>query len=216
MRSIEERALTVIAHAWGLLPDIKHEAWITGLSLEDLNAKHGNYSPSDGTLTLSTRLFMGDDASQLMMLDIDGNSPILKVPYTSRALHTCIHELFHAICCTLGIDATDEWLALSGWVEADDDPQGTARYWERRPGWPDGPSEWRYRKGTWFPREYSSRSPYEDAADTGTHIALGWHEDVAHPSGLQKFTYLRRTVWRETGVKALAASAERWAQRMIL
>lgn len=213
MQSLEDRALAVLCTAWSLLPDVKYDAFITAIKLEDLGSKHGSYSPDDGTLKLSTRIFWGTTPAEIQMIDIDGEYPPLRYPLCSRALHVCIHEIMHAVGATSGIDASEEWWSLSGWQEADDDPQGTARYWERRPGWPEGRSEYRHRVGCWFAREYSTRSPFEDAADTATHMALGWHDEIAHPNGLAKFAYLRRHVWRETGTKSLAAAAQRWQRR---
>jgi hypothetical protein len=221
MLTLHDRALAVLVQAWRLLPAIKHQADLAAVEVCDMGAKHGSYAMDDGTLGLSTRLFMGDNPAQLMMLDVNGDAPPNTVPFCSRALHTALHELAHAIGAGTGLDDTDAWRGLSGWVQADDDPEGTRRYWESRPGWtPSGPSDWRYRVGTWFVRDYSTKSPYEDFADCVAHMALGWHDFLAAPgpwqaNGRAKLRYLTRQVWEETSSQALAAAAQRWRRRLV-
>ncbi len=212
--SIEDRAALVLAEAWRLLPEIKHEAWISSITLLDLGSKHGGYSPDDGILTLSTRLFWGSNPWEIMYLDIDGNTPPFREPYTSRALHTACHEFGHAICAALGLDTSKDWLALSGWVNAADDPQDTARYHELRPGWGGYISDWRHDLGKWWARDYSRRSPFEDAADCIAHIALGWNDFVSHPIGQAKMRYIARHVWRQAPQDMLRASSLKWRRRL--
>ena len=214
MLSLENRALAVLVSAWRLLPPMKHQALLSAVFLEDMGSHHGSYGIDDECLRLSTRLFQGENASQILLIDVHGNSPPQVEPFCSRALHTTLHELMHAIGAGTGLDATDEWLKLSGWVEDDDDPQGTGRYYENRPGWPQGPSSWRYRMGgTWFARSYSTKAPVEDFADTATHIVLGWQDVMASPNGLAKLRYLRREVWGERGRVTVAAARDRWQAR---
>ena len=214
MLTIEQRTLAVLCDVWRTLPLLKTEAFITSIALEDLNERHGSYDPDTGTLSLNTSLFQGDTAAQILLIDINGDSPPQRTPWVSRAFHTACHEIMHAIGAGTGLDATPEWLQLSGWVEDDNDPQGTGRYYENRPGWPQGPSSWRYRTGgTWFARSYSTKAPAEDFADTATHIVLGWQDVIASPNGLAKLRYLRREVWGERGRVMVAAARNRWQAR---
>jgi hypothetical protein len=208
---MDARLELVLAEAWSLLPSIKSEAWLTSVSVADLGSKHGSYNPDDGSLVLSTRLFTGKDAWELMYIDRDGNSPPVHEDYVSRALATAIHELLHAIGAGTGMDRDPVWLALSGFEETWEDRQSTGRYFERRPGWGDQEgSEWRFHKGTWFPRPYSSKSPFECLADCGTHIALGWDRGVTHPNGKSKLRWVRRHIWGETEQGRLDAVTSRW------
>ncbi len=215
MLTIDQRALAVLVYAWRLLPSMKHQALISAVFLEDMGARHGSYGIDDECLGLSTRLFQGENASQILLIDVHGNSPPQAEPFCSRALHTTLHELAHAIGAGTGFDETQEWLGLGGWVKDAKDPEGTGRYWERRPGWgPHGPSPWRYRLNTWFPRLYSTKSPHECFADCVTHIALGWQDVMATPNGRAKLRYLRRELWGERGAVTLAAARERWRGRL--
>lgn len=210
--SREERAIAVFAHAWSLLPSIKERAILVDVSLEQLGSKHGSYGLDDGHLAVNERLFVGNAPNEIIQIDTQGDSPPRALPCVSRALHTCIHELFHAIGAGTWLDQSEEWLALSGWSEGTDNPPGTKRYFEDRPGWPMGFSEWRHREGIWFVRPYSARSPYEDFADTCTHITLGWSRFFP-PAAAAKLAYLKRHVWQETGLAIVTASRHRWQAR---
>lgn len=216
MISIPYRAQMVFDEAWKLLPPIKNEL-LGELSwhLEDLGAVHGRYSPEEQTIAINERLFYGDNPMQIMCIDVHGQCPPRSYPHCSRALHTTIHELFHALGNYTGADDTPQWHALSGWVQSEKDATlGTGRYHENRPGWEQGPSEWRYRTGnTWFVREYSTKSPYEDFADAATHIALGW-ADFFGENGFKKLVYLREKLWKETGEQFILAARERWGRYM--
>lgn len=214
MLSILDRATLVLAEAWRLLPPIKEEAHITDVVLRDLGAVHGLYTPSSGEIVLSARLFWGSTATDIDCIDIHGNDPPQVTPNIGRAVHTALHEAFHAILYAEGLDDSTEWLKLSGWVKAQDDPLGTQRYVETRPGWTQGPSEWRHDASAYFVREYASRSPYEDAADFATWLALGWTAGITDANGLAKVRWLRRHLWEETGVHHLQASARRWQTKM--
>ena len=213
MLSLDDRVLAVLCNSWILLPDIKYKAAISAIKLEDLQAKHGNYNLESCVITLSTRLFWGDNPSQIIMIDINGDSPPLVTPFSSRAIHTAVHEVAHAIGASTGLDDSKEWRDLSGWIKTSDDLQGYARRWERRPGWEQGPSEWIHKEGTWFARDYARASVFEDFADCVAHVALGWHDFIVHPNGIAKFQYILRHVWRETGLRAMAASVQRWQER---
>lgn len=214
MLTLDQRALAILTRAWGLLPSVKRLAVVTGIRLEDLGAKHGSFDPETCEITLSTRLFWGDTPEQLISIDLHGDSPALCEPFCSRALHTAIHELSHAIGYATGLDDTEEWLALSGWEHTDEDLQITSRYRERRPGWGTWDSGWRYRQETYFPREYSSASPHEDFADCVTHVALGWVPFGTSVSAQQKLRYIRRSLWGETGTQYLTAARDRLAHRL--
>ena len=213
MLALEDRVLAVLTDVWRQLPPIKHQSRIQAVGLEDLGAKHGGWDPETQVLTLSTRLFWGDTPAQLPMLDVNGDSPPLTVPCVSRAWHTTAHELFHAIGTATGLDSTAEWFRLSGWLETPEDLQSTGRYYERRPGWEPGFSSWRYRRGAWFVRPYSTKTPHEDFADTATHVLLGWTDMHGTPNGLAKLRYLRKHVWQETGTASLIAAASMWRGR---
>lgn len=217
MLSIDERVELVAAEAYRLLPPNKDQAWVTRVCIDDLGAKHGTYDPDSGAITLSERIFWGRNEAELQYIDVHGEYPAKEEPYCSRALHVCLHEWLHAIGYATGDDRSQEWLALSGWKETWEDRQVTGRYFERRPGWGDqGGSEWRYTKGTWFPREYSSKSPHECYADCGTHIALGWHRHITDANGRAKMGYLLRTCWGEDQTTRLQASVGYWRNRLVV
>lgn len=215
MLTLEQRAELVIAEAWRRLPPMKRQMAIEDIYLLDMGEKHGSYSPDDHILTLNTRLFSGDNPAQIEMIDVQGNDPPRCEPCVSRALATTLHEMAHAIGAVTGLDDTGEWMRLSGWVLSDDDPVGTARYWEYRAGWfPHGPSPWRHRTGVWFTRSYAKKSPQEDFADAVAYIALGWDAFFAKASGEAKLAYLRRKVWYENGVGAIRAAKIRWEKKL--
>lgn len=215
MLSLDQRVEVVVTDGWRLLPAIKDEAWIAGIALEDLGAKHGNYGLDDGVITLSTRLFAGADAYELMYIDRFGNTPPVDEPYLSRALHTFIHEALHAIGQSTGLDATEEWLTLSGWEATLEEAQGSGRYNERRPGWsPQGLSPWRYDQRTWMPREYSTKSPAECFSDCGVYYAVGWQHLVPPGNGRAKMRYMARRVWGQTEADRYRDVSARWATRL--
>lgn len=218
MLTLHQRAVAVLARAWMLLPPRKTEAVITAVHLDDLGAKHGMFDPDTCAITLSTHLFHGTNPEQLISIDLHGDSPAVCEPFCSRALHTTIHELAHAIGYATGLDDDDDWLALSGWAKTDEDLQTTGRYAERRPGWGTWDSPWRYQHGSWFTRNYASSSPYEDFADCVTHLALGWVPFGTNPVARQKLRYLRRTLFQETGSRYVAATIDRmqhqWRDRL--
>lgn len=213
MLSLDDRALAVFTEAWRLLPPLKRVIDLAGIGLEDLGAQHGSYNPDTHELLLSTRLLDGP-AHMLPLIDVNGNDPPQCLPACSRSLHTAIHEAVHALGDATGLDKTLEWLRLSGFVESEDTPQGTARYWERRPGWGNFASPWRYRVGSWFPREYSTKNPAECFADCVTHVALGWQDFFVTPNGLAKLAYIRRHVWEQRGPQTIAAARQRWQRRL--
>jgi len=184
------RAKMIVAQAWSLLPRACLAGAVTKIRLQDLGAVHGQYDPDTGVLTLNPMLYDG------RQIDDAGGADPLRGPRVSRALHTTLHEFSHALGDATGLDRRPAWLVLSGWVKDEQDASGYGRYWERRPGWDYGPSPWRYRHGSWFCREYSSKTPYEDFADVVTYRALGWTH-VFGQSGRPKLWYVNRHVWRE-------------------
>lgn len=214
MLSLDDRLEAIFSHVWALLPPIKHKAILEGVGLDDLGSRHGSYGVDTAMISLNYRLLNGEHLSEIPLFDIEGNSPAKRFPCISRISHTLIHELWHAIGAGTGLDRTPEWLAISGWVHAPDNPVGSGRYWERRPGWESGPSDWRYAVTgqTFFCREYSSKTPFEDFADSATHITLGWDDFLAR-SGQQKLAYLRRHLWGEHGLAAVQAARQRWQQK---
>jgi len=195
---------------WQALPPIKRAAAIASIGLADLGAVHGTWNPDTHVLTLNPVLFVHAPLAALPLIDAHGNAPAQTEPWVSRAYHTLTHECLHAIGTATGLDQHPEYLALAGWVEASDDPPGTGRYWERRPGWEQGPSAWRYRQGTWFVRDYATKSPYEAFADACTHLTLGWDAFFTGTNGQAQRAWLRRHVFEETGGRGLQARVQRW------
>ncbi len=217
MLTVNQRAELVLSEAWRRLPPIKRQMAIAGIYVIDMGEKHGSYSPDDKILTLSDRLFAGENPGQIRLIDIDGNDPPVREPYVGRALATALHECAHAIGTATGLDKASEWLGLSVWVLSDDDPQGTCRYWESRPGWfPHGPSPWRHRDDVFFTRVYAEKSPEEDFADAVAYVALGWarHFETS-ANGRAKLAYIRKHVWQETGPRAITAARQRWQRRLV-
>ena len=198
--SIIDMARPVIAEAWHLLPAAKTEAVISKIRLVDLGLIHGKYHPDTGILDLNPSIF--DPAERI---DDKGMEHPRRQPFTTRAIHTVLHELSHAIGEGTGLDRTSEWFALSGWERSVEDRSGYTRYMEIRPGWDDGPSAWRHRHEAFFPREYSRKSPFEQFSDVCTYRALGWIH-VFQSSGRALLDYVDRHVWN----RSFAAS---WWQR---
>lgn len=227
MSYIEERARQVITEAWGRLPYTKLEAAIRHIVLKDLGEVNGQYDARNGIITLNRRLFQESGPENYRMIDYQGNDPPKHKPFVSRALHTTIHELAHALGEGTYLDRNPAWLALSQWEETPEDRLGSGRYFENRPGWGQGPSPWRYSLDAWFPREYSKKSPYEDFADCLTYRALQWYFLFLHPSteasAFRKLAYMSRYVWeshirptdlwREQQSAVLYAVRERFKQK---
>lgn len=216
MLSIEERLALVVEDVWQVLPPLKRLVVDWPIILDPtLGATHGECAPEEGIIRIHPKLLTGDALQMLPLIDVNGADPPLVAPWVSRAWHTICHEVFHAIGFATGLDQEPAYLALYGWVKAGDDPPHTGRYWERRPGWEQGPSAWRYRKDgqTFFVRDYSSKSPYEAMADSCAHIALGWTNSFGR-HGQRELAWLRRHVWEERGPRAVHAATERWRQQM--
>ena len=209
MLSIEEKCLIVLCEGWKLLPPIKKQAVISCIKIVDLLEKHGSFDPDDCSISLNERLFYGDSFS-MKKYDIEGNDPPIRFPCVFRALATWLHEAAHAIGYATGLDNTDEWIDICGFVnDPETDPVGTSRYIETRVGWEYGASEWRYPTNGWFPRPYSTKNPAECFADCVTHLALGWVPFGSSDAARQKLRYLRRMLCDETGSRYLAASVQR-------
>lgn len=209
MLSLDDRAALVLAEAWRLLPPLKHHAPLVAIELADLGAGNGSYTPATGVIRLHPRLFMGATPAMLPCIDYLGNDPPYVYPLCSRGLHTAIHELGHAVGAGTDLDRHPDWFRLGGWVEMPDDPPGTGRYWERRPGWPAGPSSWRYARGTWFGRDYASQSPFEYFADVVAVLCLDWGS-LYGPLAQPALTWVRRHVFGETSTRVIEGATSRW------
>ena len=211
MLTLEDRLGLVLEDVWAQLPALK--AQVPALTVRfapELGAVHGQFRPESSVIMIHPKLCAGALPQLLPLIDIRGEDPPKVTPYISRMYHTLAHECFHALLYYAALDDDPAWLRLSGWAQAEDDPPGTERYTERRPGWTQGPSEWRYTSGSYFIRPYSARSPYEDAADFATHELLGWTDAITDPNGRAKRTWLRREVFGERGLQALTATTQRW------
>ena len=202
---ITSRARAVLITAWKALPPAKINALIEQIVLQDLGQVNGVYNRSERILTLNTRLFEVAGRGNIRYIDSFGNEPAKVSQFVSRALHTTIHEIAHAIGEGTDLDRNADWLSLSGWELSARDEIGYDRYIENRPGWPGGPSPWRHMRDIWFPRYYSSKSPFEDFADCVTWRALHWSLRFhGSASGMRKLTYMASQVWddylRPTGI----------------
>lgn len=216
MLSLEERLTLVVEDVWQALPPLKRAAPSWDIRLDPtLGATHGEFAPDEGIIRIHPKLLAGDTPQALPLIDRNGDDPARTAPWVSRIWHTVCHECFHAIGYATGLDADPAYLALGGWVQAEDDPPQTGRYWERRPGWEQGPSAWRYRRDgrQFFVREYATKSPYEQFADACTHIALGWEAHFGR-DGQRELAWLRRHVWEEVGPRAVQAATHRWRQQL--
>lgn len=214
MITLQQRAGAVIQAAWNMLPASRARAAIREIKLDDLDTTNGVYEPGTGNLTLNVRLFFGSNQSHFPLIDHMGESPPMSDPFVSRALHTSIHEMAHAIGRGTGLDRSDEWMALCGWVEDYKEVPGFGRYVERRPGWEQGPAEWRYLLGSWFPRDYSTKSPFEDFADCVTLRALRWeHRFRESDHGKMKLHFIQSNVWG--GPPVIGAMRARTAAAMM-
>jgi len=205
MLSLAARAAAVCAAAWRRLPPCTRAAQVTEVLLQDLGAKHGLFAPDTRRITLHRRLF----TVPVPLIDVQGLSPAQTAPYTSYALHTALHEGAHAIGHATGLDRHPEWLRLSGWRKTPYDRQDTDRYYEARPGWESGFSEWRHAQGIWFWRDYSRCAPAEAFADDVALISLGWTACFTGASGQAKLAWLRARCW---GVQEppLRAAVQAW------
>ncbi len=109
-----------------------------------------------------------------------------------RLTHTVIHEFGHAWGSTYGYDNRPEWKLLSDWRYSPDvRPEGYSRYVEIRPGWSKEKQPWVFKHGSWFPRVYSSKSPFEDLADCILYLLAGWGR-VFDGGGELKRDYVRQ------------------------
>jgi hypothetical protein len=92
---------------------------------------------------------------------------------------TIIHEIGHMFDLLKGISDTKKWINLSDWKEVDRNkstPEGYKRYIEKRKG-RDIPghkkSDWVHGENAEFVRNYASKNPKEDFADTFAFVVLG-------------------------------------------
>jgi hypothetical protein len=202
MLTLSERCNAVIIAAYAKLPKKHLYDAITSVELADLGKHNGAFYSLSGKVELNYRLFEGNWPEDLPLIDDRGNFNPLTDRIVSRALHTTIHEFSHAIGEKTGLDSTSEWMSISGWIECPPEkhselPPQFGRYIESRPGWEPGPSDWAFKKDSWFTREYGSKSPFEDFADCCVLKALGWETSFGFKHGLKKLHYLERMVWGE-------------------
>lgn len=88
---------------------------------------------------------------------------------------TVMRTLAYGWAALKHIDASPEWLRMSGWVKSPDwTPATHERYVEERAGFQKTPSVWCYRIGAWFLRQSSSVSPADDFADCCFYVLADW------------------------------------------
>jgi len=200
MLTLDARCRAVIICAYARLPKKHLYDAITSIEMADLGAHNGEFNSLSGRLRLNYRLFDGITSDDIPLIDDMGNFEPKTGRIVSRALHTTIHEMAHAIGEKTGLDQTPEWFKISGWAnwpygEHPDMPPYFGRYFETRPGWDHTPSEWVFHKDSWFTREYASKSPYEDFADCMAMKALGWELTFGMGHGLRKLNYIENRVY---------------------
>jgi hypothetical protein len=166
---ITDNQLKDLKEAFTYLPKnfIKHH--IKNIVFADLGAVHGKYiqEPKKGHIIINPTIFenkkyfkIGDD----------------KVPVK---YFTIIHEIGHMFDHLKKISDTKKWINLSHWEEVDINkptPKGYKRYIEKRKG-RDIPghkkSGWVHDENAEFVRNYASKNPKEDFADTFAFVVLG-------------------------------------------
>lgn len=201
MLTLEDKARAVIISAWSKLPRKHTSAAIAKISIADLGVHNGEYNCLSLGIRLNYRLFDCLTVDDVPMIDDYGNFNPRSSRMASRALHTVIHEMAHAIGEKTHLDRNPEWLSISGWYETNQPmPMQYGRYIETRPGWDQEASSWTFRKDAWFFREYSSKSPYEDFADCVAIKALGWESRFGFKHGLKKLHYIERLVFGQRGL----------------
>jgi hypothetical protein len=133
---------------------------------------HKNY---DGT-----PITLPDDTTQIITTE---KHPYLKAKIGDDKVpvkyFTIIHEIGHMFDHLKKISDTKKWINLSDWEEVDIDrptPKGYKRYIEKRKG-RDIPghkkSGWVHDENAEFVRNYASKNPKEDFADTFAFVVLG-------------------------------------------
>ena len=94
---------------------------------------------------------------------------IKDIPYK---VFVIVHEIGHCVDHLDKVSFSKKWQAISGWKKCDRDkkiPEGYKRYIEKRKGRElAGPkkSNWVHKEDADFCRNYSSRNPREDFADS--------------------------------------------------
>jgi hypothetical protein len=104
MLTLTTRARAVLTAAWRCLPRSRLRAVVRQVRLDDLGAVNGLYDPDAATITLNRRLFEAPHPGAVILIDWRGQCPPQDTPAVSRALHTTIHELAHALGQGTGLD----------------------------------------------------------------------------------------------------------------
>jgi hypothetical protein len=197
MLSTIDKARAVVIAAWAYMPNVVSEC-IKSIALADTGAANGGYILSERRIELNWKLFesLGREGD-IPLIDDMGNFNPRSSYVVSRALHTTIHEMSHGVGVYTGLHSDPAWISLSRWMRWPyaQMPASHNRYIETRDGWEKGPSEWIFRADTWFPREYSSKSPFEDFADCMALKALGWEHRFDTGSGKRKLHFLEMRVF---------------------
>jgi hypothetical protein len=135
---------------------------IDKIVLEKLGGVHGRWkdTPKKKQMTLNPSIFKFKKEFK------DG---IKDIPYK---VFVIVHEIGHCVDHLDKVSFSKKWQAISGWKKCDRDkkiPEGYKRYIEKRKGRElAGPkkSNWVHKEDADFCRNYSSRNPREDFADS--------------------------------------------------
>lgn len=168
-KDVTNSQLSDLKKAFSYLPEsfIKHH--IKKITFKDLGAIHGRYiqERKKGDIIINPSIF-----ENKKYFSVEGK----KIPVK---YFTIVHEIGHMIDHLNSISNKKEWIDLSGWKELDKNksvPKGFKRYVEKRSG-RDIPghkkSEWIHKEDAEFVRNYASKNPKEDFADTFSFIVLG-------------------------------------------
>lgn len=184
--SISESQLNDLKEAFSYLPKkfIKHH--IKKIIFKDLGAIHGRYigEYGKGNIILNPTIFKN---KRYFKID-DEEIPV--------KYFTIIHEIGHMVDHLTEISDTTEWIELSGWKKLDiakKVPSNYKRYIEKRsgrniPG--HKKSEWIHKNDAEFVRNYASKNPKEDFADTFAFFVLGKEFDFKS-GGKEKIDIIR-------------------------
>lgn len=167
--NISKQELKDIEDSFSMLPINFIKDHIDKILFKDLGAVHGRFldKHEHGTIILNPSIFKNKKYFRI-------NGETIPMKY-----FTIIHEIGHLVDHLKNISDSEEWLKLSGWKELsknDRVPKGYKRYIEKRigrniPG--KKKSEWIHKEDSDFVRNYASRNPKEDFADTFAFTVLG-------------------------------------------
>lgn len=196
MLTTSQKAKAVVIAAWAKMPRLVADC-IHHISIRDLGATNGGFVLGEKRIELNFRLFEEVEGGDIQLIDDYGNFIPQSGHIVSRALHTTLHEMSHAIGVYTGLHSDPEWISLSGWMvwPHQQTPPSHSRYVENRDGWEKGPSEWIHYSDAWFARPYASKSPYEDFADSMALRALNWQHRFDTPNGKKKLQFLESRIW---------------------